>query len=146
MKKLFVFLALAVMITALTGCSVTTKMVTRERVDQNLSSSAGNQGYLMGTPPAVGERKPTKTYIEVQVEAPAIEKENRRASDLTMELKLKEASMINRIFKKGEIKKLKVKIIKKKGKTENLKTKKDKYVSLAGRLNSMAIPPAPSKQ
>ena len=69
MKKLFVFLALAIMITALTGCSVTTKMVTRERVDQNLSSSSGNQGYLMGTPPPVGERKATKTYIEVQVEA-----------------------------------------------------------------------------
>ncbi len=48
MKKLFVFLALAVMITVLTGCSVTTKMVTRERVDQDLSSSAGNQGYLKG--------------------------------------------------------------------------------------------------
>ena len=77
MKKLFVFLALAVMIGVLAGCSVTTKMVTRERVDQNLSSSSGNQGYLMGTPPAAGERKLTKTYIEVQVEAPAIEKENR---------------------------------------------------------------------
>ena len=77
MKKLFGFLALAVMIGVLAGCSVTTKMVTRERVDQNLSSSTGNQGYLMGTPPAAGERKLTKTYIEVQVEAPAIEKENR---------------------------------------------------------------------
>lgn len=83
MKKLFVFLALAVMITALAGCSVTTKMVTRERVDQELSSSAGNQGYLMGTAPAVGERKPTKTYIEVQVEAPAIEKEDRVPKKVT---------------------------------------------------------------
>ncbi len=77
MKKLFVFLVLAVMITALTGCSVTTKMVTRERVDQDLKKSSGNQGYLMGNAPAVGERKPTKTYIEVQVEAPSMEKENR---------------------------------------------------------------------
>ena len=77
MKKLLVFLALAVTVSVLAGCSVTTKMVTRERVDQDLSSSAGNQGYLQGTPPPVGERKPTKTYIEVQVEAPAIEKENR---------------------------------------------------------------------
>lgn len=77
MKKLFVFSALAVMITALTGCSVTTKMVTRERVDQDLTGTAGNRGYLVGTAPAAGERKPTKTYIEVQVEAPAIEKENR---------------------------------------------------------------------
>jgi len=77
MKKFFVFLALAVIVTALAGCSVTTKMITRERVDQNLTSTSGNRGYLVGTPPAVGERNPNKTYIEVQVEAPAIEKENR---------------------------------------------------------------------
>lgn len=77
MKKLFVFLALAVMMAALAGCSVTTKMVTRERVDQDLTSSAGNRGYLVGTAPAVGERNPNKTYMEVQVEVPAIEKENR---------------------------------------------------------------------
>jgi len=77
MKKLLVFLALAVMVTVLTGCSVTTKMVTRERVDQDLTSTAGNRGYLVGTAPAAGERRPTKTYIEVQVEGPAMEKENR---------------------------------------------------------------------
>lgn len=77
MKKLLVFLALAVMITALTGCSVTTKMITRERVDQDLTGTSGNRGYLVGTPPAVGERNPNKTYMEVQVEVPAIEKENR---------------------------------------------------------------------
>ena len=77
MKKLFVFVALAVTIAAVTGCSVTTKMVTRERVDQDLTSSSGNRGYLVGTAPAAGERRPTKTYIEVQVEAPAMEKENR---------------------------------------------------------------------
>ncbi|MDD4879235.1 MAG: LysM peptidoglycan-binding domain-containing protein [Candidatus Omnitrophica bacterium] len=83
MKKLSVFLALAVMIGVLAGCSVTTKMVTRERVDQELSNSSGNQGYLMGTPPPAGERKPTKTYIEVQVEAPAIEKEDRVPKKVT---------------------------------------------------------------
>jgi len=77
MKKSLVFLALTVMITVLAGCSVTTKMVTRERVDQDLTSTAGNRGYLVGTAPAAGERRPTKTYIEVQVEAPMIEKENR---------------------------------------------------------------------
>lgn len=77
MKSLLMLLALAAIATALTGCSVTTKMVTRERVDQDLTGTSGNRGYLVGTPPAVGERKPTKTYIEVQVEAPAIEKENR---------------------------------------------------------------------
>ena len=79
MKKLFVFLALAVMMTVVAGCSVTTKMITRDRVDQDLTSTAGNQGYLQGTAPAVGERKSTKTYIEVQVEAQAIDKEDRTA-------------------------------------------------------------------
>lgn len=77
MKKFFVFFALAVIVTALAGCSVTTKMITRERVDQDLTGTSGNRGYLVGTPPAVGERNPNKTYIEVQVEVPAIEKENR---------------------------------------------------------------------
>ena len=77
MRKFFVFFALAVIITALAGCSVTTKMITRERVDQDLTGTSGNRGYLVGTPPAAGERNPNKTYIEVQVEAPAIEKENR---------------------------------------------------------------------
>jgi nucleoid-associated protein YgaU len=65
------------MVISLAGCSVNTKMVTRERVDQDLSSSSGNRGYLMGTAPAAGDRKTTREYIEVQVEVPSIEKEDR---------------------------------------------------------------------
>ncbi len=81
MKKFVVSFALAAasaaMVISLAGCSVNTKMVTRERVDQDLSSSSGNRGYLMGTAPAAGDRKTTREYIEVQVEVPSIEKENR---------------------------------------------------------------------
>lgn len=77
MKNVFVVTAIAALVIPLAGCSVNTKMVTRERVDQDLNSSAGNRGYLVGSAPAVGERKGTKTYIEVQVEGPVIQKENR---------------------------------------------------------------------
>jgi len=81
MKKFVVLFALiaasAAMVISLAGCSVNTKMVTRERVDQDLSNSSGNRGYLMGTAPAAGDRKTTREYIEVQVEVPSIEKENR---------------------------------------------------------------------
>lgn len=77
MKKLFVFVMLAVLAVSLTGCAVQTKLVTRERVDQDISSASGNRGYLMGTAPAAGERKTTRDYFEVQVEVPSIEKENR---------------------------------------------------------------------
>ncbi|HOX09279.1 MAG TPA: LysM peptidoglycan-binding domain-containing protein [Candidatus Omnitrophota bacterium] len=80
MKKFVVLFVLAAasaaMVISLAGCSVNTKMVTRERVDQDLSISSGNRGYLMGTAPAEGDRKTTREYIEVQVEVPSIEKES----------------------------------------------------------------------
>lgn len=83
MKKSVISFALAAasaaIVVSLAGCSVNTKMVTRERVDQDLSSCSGNRGYLMGTAPAAGERKTTREYIEVQVEVPSIEKEDRVA-------------------------------------------------------------------
>ncbi|MFH0771631.1 MAG: LysM peptidoglycan-binding domain-containing protein [Candidatus Omnitrophota bacterium] len=68
--------AVAAIILFITGCSVNTKLIERERVDQEIS---GNQGYLIGTPPPVSEdRKITRKYYEVQVELPAaIEQENR---------------------------------------------------------------------
>jgi len=77
MKKFVVLVALAAIVASLAGCSVNTKMVTRERVDQEISAASGNRGYLMGTAPAAGDRKTTREYIEVQVEVPSLEKENR---------------------------------------------------------------------
>jgi hypothetical protein len=76
MQKTFTLLILVCLI--LSGCG-TTKFglddnvrvyrVEEERVDQEM---AGNQGYIMGTPPAVpeGERKTTRTLIRVDVEVP----------------------------------------------------------------------------
>lgn len=74
MKKVFVFLAVATLIVSLAGCSVNTKLIERERVDQQVS---GNRGYFMGTPPPAGERKATKKYYEVQVEFPSVTEESR---------------------------------------------------------------------
>lgn len=74
MKRLFVFLAVAIFVVTLAGCSVNTKLIERERVDQETS---GNRGYLKGTPPPAGERKATKKYYEVQVEFPSVTEENR---------------------------------------------------------------------
>ncbi|MDD5045246.1 MAG: LysM peptidoglycan-binding domain-containing protein [Candidatus Omnitrophica bacterium] len=63
-------LALAVMVSfavGLTGCTVRTYKVTKDRVDQDLS--AGNKGYLKGTPPSEsGERKLTRDTEVVEVE------------------------------------------------------------------------------
>lgn len=78
MKKLFVFLAISAVIVTFAGCSVNTKLIERERVDQAVS---GNRGYLQGTPPpsapGKGEKKTTKKYYEVQVEFPSVIEESR---------------------------------------------------------------------
>ncbi len=77
MKVLIFTLAIGILIFALTGCSVNTKLVERERVDQEISP-VGNQGYLFGTPPPAIQRKATREYFEVQVEVPpVIERESR---------------------------------------------------------------------
>lgn len=48
----------------ITGCSVRTYSVTKDRVDQDLSS--GNRGYLIGEP-YVSDEKPRRTTRQVQV-------------------------------------------------------------------------------
>lgn len=66
MKKAFAFFLMANILVLFAGCcSVNTKLIERERVDQQMS---GNRGYLMGTPPPLGERRPTKKYYETQIE------------------------------------------------------------------------------
>lgn len=70
MKNVFAISAIAALVITLAGCSVNTKLVERERVDQQIK---GNQGYLTGTAPATGERKATRKYFEVQVEVPPAE-------------------------------------------------------------------------
>lgn len=77
MKSLFVTSAAVFIIVTLAGCSVNTKLIERERVDQEIAP-AGNQGYLFGTPPPQAARKGTREYYEFQVEVPAVvERESR---------------------------------------------------------------------
>lgn len=77
MKNLVLLGVIGVVIVALAGCAVNTKLIERERVDQEISSM-DNQGYLFGTPPPAATRKATREYFEVQVELPPpIEKESR---------------------------------------------------------------------
>jgi len=74
MKSLFAFLAVGTFVVAIAGCSVNTKLIERDRVDQGVS---GNRGYLQGTPPPEEDRKATRKYYEVQVEFPSITEESR---------------------------------------------------------------------
>jgi len=57
---------------ASTGCASWTVsrpyVGTMTRVDQNIEK--GNQGYLLGTPPALGERKLTRQLITVDIDVP----------------------------------------------------------------------------
>ncbi len=53
---------------ALSGCVARTYNLTRDRVDQELSSTSGNRGYIMGQAPEPQERKATRTTRVFEVE------------------------------------------------------------------------------
>ena len=53
---------------ALSGCVARTYNLTRDRVDQELSSTSGNRGYLMGQAPEPKERKTTRTTRVFELE------------------------------------------------------------------------------
>ena len=53
---------------ALSGCVARTYNLTRDRVDQEISSSTGNRGYLMGKAPEPQERKTTRTTRVFELE------------------------------------------------------------------------------
>ncbi len=61
-------LCLLVSTLALSGCVARTYNLTRDRVDQDLSSTSGNRGYLMGTAPQPAERSTTRTTRVFEVE------------------------------------------------------------------------------
>lgn len=84
MKYLIFMSLIGILIVSLAGCSVNTKLVERERVDQEITP-AGNQGYLVGTPPPPAARKATREYIEVQVEVPPVIEKERRVSKKEVE-------------------------------------------------------------
>jgi nucleoid-associated protein YgaU len=53
---------------ALSGCVARTYNLTRDRVDQELSSTSGNRGYIMGQAPEPQERKTTRTTRVFELE------------------------------------------------------------------------------
>ncbi|MCX5694817.1 MAG: LysM peptidoglycan-binding domain-containing protein [Candidatus Omnitrophica bacterium] len=53
---------------ALSGCVARTYNLTRDRVDQELSSTSGNRGYIMGQAPEPKERRTTRTTRVFEVE------------------------------------------------------------------------------
>jgi len=53
---------------ALSGCVARTYNLTRDRVDQELTSTSGNRGYIMGNAPEPKERKTTRTTRVFEVE------------------------------------------------------------------------------
>ncbi|MFH0763092.1 MAG: LysM peptidoglycan-binding domain-containing protein [Candidatus Omnitrophota bacterium] len=77
-------LIVLVSIFAITGCTVRTYPVVKDRVDQDLSSGAGNRGYLLGQPPAGEEkdRKTTRTLRVFEIELGAPVKIEKRARPL----------------------------------------------------------------
>lgn len=53
---------------ALSGCVARTYNLTRDRVDQDLSNTSGNRGYLMGKAPEPQERTDTRTVRVFEIE------------------------------------------------------------------------------
>lgn len=61
---------------ALSGCVARTYNLTRDRVDQDLSLSSGNRGYLMGQAPEPSERATTRTVRVFEIELGKTKKPN----------------------------------------------------------------------
>jgi hypothetical protein len=72
-------------------------------------------------------------------------KESTRVQDLSRRLQMKEASVISRIFKRGEIRTIKAKIEARKGRIERIERKKDKHLGLVKTLKGIASPASPKQ-
>jgi hypothetical protein len=77
MKSLLAVLVVAAIAVIAAGCAnVSAPYIgTMTRVDQNIEK--GNRGYLVGTAPEPGERKPTRQLITVDVDVPDRVSDNR---------------------------------------------------------------------
>ena len=58
----------------LSGCRAATRVAEVPRVDLELSSEAGNRGYLVGTPPEAASGKTTRQMVTTDVEIPSFYK------------------------------------------------------------------------
>lgn len=70
-------------------------------------------------------------------------RESTRVQDLSRELQRREASVLNRIFKRGEIVRIKSRIGGKKSRIVKIERKKEKYLDLADTIKGMASPSVP---
>lgn len=71
-------------------------------------------------------------------------RESTKVQDLSRELQAREASIISRIFKKGEIRSIRKRIGVRKGRIARMERKKEKRIGLADALKGM-VSPAPPK-
>jgi len=83
MKKVIGLVALSTVF-MLSGCMVRTYQMTRDRIDQDLSS--GNRGYLQGRAPQIDqskERPSTRTtqVVEVELSSPFKNKQSKKAAE-----------------------------------------------------------------
>lgn len=71
MRHLLALGVVVAMALSAAGCArMTTKVVEKPRVDQELGEAQGNRGYLMGKAPAAGPRKTTRKMLETDIELP----------------------------------------------------------------------------
>lgn len=68
---------------ALSGCVARTYNLTRDRVDQEISSSSGNRGYIMGQAPESKERTTTRTVRVFEIELGRVKKYNLGCPSIT---------------------------------------------------------------
>ena len=75
MRSLVSVWMVAAVLISMVGCArVTTKVVEKPRVDQEIQG--GNRGYLVGSPSAPANRKSTRQMIQTDIELPTMEELN----------------------------------------------------------------------
>ena len=80
---------------ALSGCVARTYNLTRDRVDQDLSATSGNRGYIMGTAPDESkERKSTRTTRVFEIELGRSKPLQTKSSNAMSMTSLREEPMI----------------------------------------------------
>ena len=100
MKKgglFYIFILLLVLI--ISGCVARTYPLTRDRVDQDLSSTAGNRGYIQGQPPYTEpkDRKLQRTVqvVEIELGVPAkLEKKADADAGKAMDVEYEAVTMV----------------------------------------------------
>lgn len=83
MKSHIVFTVLS--LAGLVGCRAATRLTEVPRVDLEVSSEAGNRGYLVGTPPEPASIKTTRQMVTTDIEIPSFYKPKHIDSQATFD-------------------------------------------------------------